>query len=389
MILFHELESELTKLATVPALRQITIEVQRVNGINLGQGVCQLPVPEFVIESAQKAMIDGFNRYTNPRGITEFREAIAMKLNRDNQITGLDPENNVIATCGVTGGFEGICSVLLNPGDEVIVLEPSYPYHIQALKRFKAVTKTVAMTGSNWQIDWEKLKAELSPKTKFVLINTPGNPTGKVFSMAELQILAELLEGTDCLVVSDEIYEYMVFDAANHISPASVPGLESRTITMGGYSKTFSITGWRIGYLAFPSELGESLTSILDAIYVCPPAPLQKGVADAIFHFGPEFYSSLSKKYQAKRDMFYSGLKNLGLNPNCTSGAYYMICEFKDRFPQMTSWEFARHLIETTGVGSVPSSDFVKSPDEHPWVRFCLAVEDTILDTALERLEKI
>lgn len=358
------------------------------NGLNLGQGVCNLPVPEIVRQQAAVAVEAGINRYTNPRGLLSLRVALAEKLRRHNGITA-DPETEILVTAGATGAFEGVCATLLDPGDQVILFEPSYPYHVQALRRYQADVRTVALEAPDWEIDFDRVREQLSPKTKFVLVNTPGNPTGKIWTLEELRRLAEVLEGTDCLLVTDEIYEYMAFDGRRHVSPASMPELANRTLTLGGYSKTFSITGWRVGYAVVPENLANVMASLLDAVYVCAPAPLQEAVAQGIMSLGDDFYQSLNSKYQAKRDLFADGLFRVGIRPRVPEGAYYMIGDFSERWPDLSSFEFVRQIIQRSGVGAVPSVDFVRSPEEAKWVRFCLAHEDEILEEALDRLQRL
>lgn len=369
-----------------PALRQITLEVLKVNGINLGQGVCQLPVPEPVLEAANRALTDGINRYTNPRGLASLRTALAKKLETFNGIVDLDPEKNILVTCGATGAFEGACASLLNPGDEVVVFEPYYPYHVQALRRYQADIKYVPLSAPNWQIDFDELRRVVGASTKFILLNTPGNPNGKVFTREELTKVAEIIEPYPALLVTDEIYEHMTFDGRTHVSPASLPQLKNKTITMGGYSKTFSITGWRIGYMVVPSHLSEAFAALLDAVYVCAPAPLQEAVAQGIEHFGADFYRDLNAKYEGKRDRFAAGLRAVGLDPIVPQGAYYMLSAYDRLAPGVVSTQFVSDMIRKTGVGAVPSSDFVRVEADAPWIRFCLALEDNILDEALDRL---
>lgn len=376
-----------TQAFSTPALRRITLEVQKVGGINLGQGVCNLPSPEFVVEAAAQAARDGINKYTNPRGLDSLRNALAKKLALFNKIDA-DPERHILATCGATGAFEAVCACLLNPGDEAVIFEPSYPYHLTALRRYQANVTIVPLEPGTWAIDFDRLRAAITPRSKFLLVNTPNNPTGKVFTRQELQTIRDILAPTGCLLVTDEIYEYMAF-AAPHVSAASLPGLAERTITMGGYSKTFSITGWRIGYMVVPEALAPAFAAFLDAVYVCPPAPLQEGVAKGIEHFGDGFYDELRAKYQGKRDRFAAGLREFGLEPELTEGSYYMICGFGSRFPGVSSMDFVSTMIRESGVGAVPSDDFVGDPESAPWVRFCLANEDDVLESALDRLRKL
>ena len=380
--------SRQTQAFSSPALRQITIEVMKVHGINLGQGTCQLPAPDFIIEQAHEAAVEGNNRYTNPRGLFSLRQALADKLKHFNNIEA-DPEAEVLVTCGATGAFEAVCAVLLDPGDEVVVFEPYYPYHIQALKRYGAKITYLELRGEEWSFDEDELRRAVNSRTKFMLVNTPGNPSGKVFSQSELQTIARATEPFGTLVVTDEIYEYLSFDSRSHLSPASLPELQGRTITIGGYSKTFSITGWRIGYCVAPPDIASVLASVLDAVYVCAPAPLQEGVARGIEQFDDAFYAQLCDKYRAKRDFFIAGLREVGLEPLVPQGAYYMLCRFDRAFPGHTSWEFVRRMIAEAGVGAVPSDDFVRDSAQAPWVRFCLAVDDSVLQTAVERLHAL
>lgn len=371
-----------------PALRQITLEVAKVRGINLGQGVCQLSVPDFVVEQAHAAAVEGHNRYTNPRGLLSLRRALASKFEHFNKIAGLDPETEILVTCGATGAFEGVCATLLDPGDEVVIFEPTYPYHVQALKRYGAKVTYVALNEKDWSIDWDALEAALTDRTKFLLVNTPNNPTGKVFTTEELERIAELLAPYPALLVTDEIYEYMAFDKP-HVSPASLPSLRARTITMGGYSKTFSITGWRIGYCVAPPLIASAMASVIDAIYVCAPAPLQEAVARGIEEYDDAFYTVLNHKYKAKRDLFVNGLRELGMDPLVPEGAYYLLSRYDRMAPGFDSMAFVNRMIHESGVGAVPSSDFVREPAHAPWIRFCLAVEDEVLHAALDRMKAL
>ncbi len=382
----QQLLSAQTQFFQTPVLRQITNRVKEAGGINLGQGVCSLAPPSDLIEAAARAMKDGVNLYTDPRGLQSLREAIAVKLYRDNQLLA-DPDSGVVVTCGATGAFESVCGVLLNPGDKVVVFEPSYPYHIQALNRYQADVITIPLNGESWNVDFDLVADALKQKPKFILVNTPGNPTGKVWSISELNALSSLMEHSETLLVTDEIYEYMVFDGEKHISPGSLEGLKNKTITIGGFSKTFSITGWRLGFLHLPAELTKHFVRFLDAVYVCPPAPLQQGTADMLDSFGEEYLPKIAGKYQAKRDLFSQGLMELGFEPLPLKGAYYLLASWPESLKCSTSIQAAHALIDLSGVGAVPSSDFVRDFSAYPWLRFCLAHEDSVLHDALARLE--
>lgn len=364
----------------------MTLRVNEVQGINLGQGVCNLPLPEGLQEAAERAVRDGFNRYTDPRGLLEYREAVTEKLSRDNQIE-VDPAREVIATCGATGAFEAVCGVFLNPGDRVIAFEPSYPYHLQGFRRYGAQVELVSIREN--EIDWDRLTELLQTGIKLILVNSPGNPSGKVWSKEEIDRLAQLLEPTDTLLVTDEIYEYMVFDGRKHISPASHPLLKDRTLTMGGFSKTFAITGWRLGYLAIPKVYSRLLAAFCDAVYICPPAPLQAAVASYLTDPGESYLSLLAGKYQRKRDLMFSGLKALGFQPKLPQGAYYMQVGYAEKLGKIDPIAAADLLIDRAKIGAVPSSDFVHDVHDELWLRFCLAHEDELLEQALTQLASL
>lgn len=375
-----------TQFFQTPVLRQITNRVREVGGINLGQGVCNLAPPMEMIEAAERAMRGGINLYTDPRGLPSLREAIAQKLRRDNGIKA-ESDSGVLVTCGATGAFEAVCGVLLNPGDKVVVFEPSYPYHLQPLKRYQAEVITLPLSGPDWGVDFDLVAEALKQNPKFILVNTPGNPTGKVWQKDELEKLADLLEKTQTLLVTDEIYEYMVFDGETHTSPASLDKLKDKTLTMGGFSKTFAITGWRIGYLHVPAVLEPHFVRFLDAVYVCPPAPLQQGVADMLANHGETYLPKIAAKYQDKRDLFSNGLKLLGFDPLPLKGAYYLLASWPESLGCNDSVEASYKLIDSCGVGAVPSSDFVRNHHDSPWLRFCLAHDESVLADALNRLD--
>ncbi|HRJ27597.1 MAG TPA: pyridoxal phosphate-dependent aminotransferase [Fimbriimonadaceae bacterium] len=371
-----------------PALRQISQRVQKVGGINLGQGVCNLPAPPEVLEAAQREIARGNNQYTHSRGYAKLRHALSDKLRSWNRME-TNPDENVLVTAGATGAFEAVCGVFLSPGDEAVIFEPSYPYHLQALRRYEATIRYARLQRPDWSIDWEELRSLINPRTKLVVVNTPGNPHGRVWTPDEYRQLAELLAGTSAWLVTDEIYEYMTFDGRAHVSPGSLPELADRTLTMGGYSKTFSVTGWRIGYMVVPDGLGEPVSQFLDAVYACSPTPLQAAVAEGVLSLSPEFYSQMQAKYQAKRDLFVAGLRELGLQPWVPQGSYYLLCDMAPLFPGKTSQEISLEMIDRTGVGAVPSSDFLRSAEGQTWVRFCLAQEDAVLVDALGRLRRL
>ena len=240
--------SELAPRVMQSEIRAMTQECDRIGGVNLAQGVCDTEVPEVVAEGAIRAIRNGLNIYTRMDGIERLRRAVAGKAERTLGIS-VDPEREVLVTNGVTGAFQAAVMALLNPGDEVLLFEPFYGYHASTLRSIRAVPVAVALANAEWALDMEAVRAAVTPKTRGMVINTPSNPAGKVFTRKELEALAEIAEEFDLFVFTDEIYEHFIYGGAKHVSPASLPGMRERTILMSGFSKTFSVTGWRVGYL--------------------------------------------------------------------------------------------------------------------------------------------
>jgi len=368
-------------------IRAMTIECDRVKGINMAQGVCDTGVPPVVTQGAERAMERGLNTYTRYDGLAELREAIARKLADYNGLTA-DPETEITVSAGATGAFHCACLALLNPGDEVILFEPSYAYHTSALIAVEAVPKFVPMHAPDWTFAPADLERAVTGRTRAIVVNTPGNPSGKTYSRKELEGIAGFAERHDLFVFTDEIYEYFLFDGREHVSLASLPGMAERTITVSGYSKTFSITGWRIGYSAAQAKWAQMIGAMNDLLYVCAPAPLQAGVAAGIRELPPKFYTDLSRDYQDKRDRFCRSLTKAGLTPSIPQGAYYVLADIS-RLPGSTSKQRAMHLLEQTGVAGVPGEAFFTGSEGHRFMRFCFAKTDSDLNDACKRIEKL
>ena len=368
-------------------IRAMTLACAKVKGINMSQGVCDTPVPPRVIQAAKEAMGRGHNIYSRFDGISELRQAIASKLARYNRIMA-DPETNVTVSAGATGSFQATCMALLNPGDEVILFEPFYAYHVQAILAVEAVPRYVVMRAPEWTFDSKELEQAITPRTKALVVNTPGNPSGKVFTRKELEQIAEITCRYDLMVITDEIYEYFVFDEREHISLATLPNMSARTITIGGYSKTFSITGWRIGYSVAEATWAKAIGAMSDVLYVCAPTPLQYGVAAGIHELPQSFYSGLAKEHQQKRDRFCRALDKAGLPPCVPQGAYYVLADVS-RLPGQTGRERAMYLLDKTGVAGVPGEAFFTGPEGGRFMRFCMAKTDEDLELASLRIEQL
>ena len=311
--------SEISPHVVQSEIRSMTVECDRVGGVNLAQGVCDTEVPHPVAERAIEAIREGYNIYTRLDGVAPLREAIARKLARDNGLT-VDPESEVLVTSGATGGFYAAALALLDPGDEVILFEPFYGYHLNTLLALRIKPVAVPLEPGDWALDLDRLREAITPKTRALVINTPSNPCGKVFSRAELEAIAAIAEEHDLFVFTDEIYEYFVFDGTEHVSPATLPGMAERTISISGLSKTFSITGWRVGYLTANQRWLGPIGYFHDLTYVCAPSPFQYGAAAGLMELPESFYTDMAVEYQAKRDLICSALADAGLTPSIPCG---------------------------------------------------------------------
>ncbi len=367
----------------------MSVECEKIDGINLAQGVCDVPLPDSVRLGAQKAMDAGCNTYTRFDGLTELRKAIAGKVRSFNGIS-CDPETDVVVTSGSTGAFYSACLALLEPGDEVILFEPTYGYHVSTLLAVGVQPVYVTLRGREWGFSPEDLKLVLTNRTKGILVNTPANPSGKVFTFEELTWIADFAKENDLFVFTDEIYEYIVYNGGRHISPATLPGMAERTITISGYSKTFSITGWRVGYCVADRRWAQMIGYIHDLVYVCAPAPLQRGVADGIVALGrSDYYMKLLRDLEGKRDLICRTLKEIGLVPHVPVGAYYVLADIS-RLPGRTGKERSMWLLDKTRVACVPGEAFFHNADDgYSLARFCFAKTTLDLNEACRCLEKL
>jgi aminotransferase len=368
-------------------IRNMTLECAKASGVNLAQGVCDLPVPEPVVRGAEEAMRAGLNTYTRFDGLPRLRQAIAAK---QKIYTGMDvdPECQVVASAGATGAFYAACLALLNEGDEVVVFEPYYGYHIVTMASLGIKPVYVTLEPPSWEFVADDLERVVTAKTRALILNTPSNPAGKVFDRAELELIADFAQAHDLFVFTDEIYEHFVFDGLEHVSPATLPGMAKRTITISGLSKVFSVTGWRLGYAICDPEWALPIGHFNDLVYVCAPAPLQIGAAKGLEELGPEYYRGVSDDHQMKRDRFCDTLRDIGLTPHVPKGAYYTLADVTG-LPGSTAKERALYLLEKTGVACVPGSAFYSGPVGETLVRFCFAKEMDILEDAMNRLRRL
>ena len=374
---------ERAKLIVQSEIRNMTTECNKRNGINLAQGVCDTSVPQVVTDSADTAMREGINTYVSCYGLPELRREIAGKMKAFNGIEA-DPETEIVVSAGATGAFFCTCMALLNPGDEVIVFEPYYGYHVNTLRAVDAVPVYVRTNPPDWTFSAEDLARVVTPRTKAIVVCTPSNPSGKVLSRREIDMIADFAISHDIFIFTDEIYEYFVYDNARHISPGSIAAIADRTITISGYSKTFSITGWRIGYVVCREKWAQMIAHVNDLVYVCAPAPLQIGVACGIRELGAEFYSELIRTFTWKRQLICDTLLAIGIKPCRPEGAYYVLADVS-AVPGRTSKDKAMYVLERTGVAGVPGSAFCEDGGED-LIRFCFAKSDEDIKRACEGL---
>lgn len=387
--------SNTTKYASQKAAQfteSVIREMSRVaaihGAINLAQGFPDFPAPAEIKQAAVEAILQDHNQYAITWGTKDLREAIAAKLARDYNIT-VDPERQITVCCGSTESMIAALLATVNPGDEVIVFEPFYENYGADAILCGATPRYVSLHAPDFRLDFDELAAAFNDRTRAIILNTPHNPSGKVFSHQELCFIADLCVKHDVLVFTDEIYEHIVFDGAKHIPIWTLPGMAERTLMINSISKTYSVTGWRIGYVVASPEITGSVRKVHDFLTVGAAAPLQVAAAAAL-RFPPAYYQELSSLYQQRRDFLYDALTTLGFTCYKPSGAYYIMADIRP-FGGEDDTDFALFLAKKIGVAVVPGSSFYSPghPDGRHLVRFCFCKELTTLQAAVERLQKL
>jgi aminotransferase len=379
---------------TESVIREMTRLAHKHQAVNLAQGFPDFPAPTALKEAAKRAIDADKNQYAITWGARAFREALAKK---HQQASGLaiDPERELTVCCGSTEAMIAALLATVDPGEEVIVFEPWYENYgpdaiLSGAKPVYVKLHAGAPAGSpnaaGWHYDPAELRAAFSPRTKGIIVNTPHNPTGKVFSRQELLEIGALCQEFDALVFTDEIYEHIVYDDLQHVYPMTLPDLRERTVMISGLSKTFSITGWRIGYAIAPPEITAAIRKVHDFLTVGAPAPLQEGAVAAL-ESSPDYYAQLKREYQRRRDLFIPLITAAGFVPSIPGGAYYVMAEYPD-VGIRDDVEFTRYLIEKIGVAVVPASSFYRpaDPEAKRRVRFCYPKRDETLLEAGKRL---
>ncbi len=371
---------------TESVIRGMTRLAMQHDAINLAQGFPNFAAPEVLKEAAMQAIRDDINQYSVTWGARRLRQALVRKYAEWYDLD-VDPETELTVCCGATEAMASTLMAIVNPGEEVIVLEPYYENYGPDAVLCGAKPVFLPMPLGQ-PLDMDRVAAAFSRRTRAIIINTPNNPTGHVFSREELEGISELCREHDAYAVTDEIYEHILYDG-EHIPIATLPDMYDRAITISGASKTFSVTGWRIGTIVAPPDVTDAIRKVHDFLTVGAPAPLQEGVAAALESLGPEYYSGLAASYRARRDLMHGGLVEAGFRCAPPAGAYYILADFSDISSQRDD-EFAERLVREVGVASVPGSSFYSHPqDGRTMVRFAFCKTEELLADAARRLRRI
>jgi aminotransferase len=376
---------------TESVIREMTREALKHGAVNLSQGFPDFPAPEDLKRAAAAAVNDDVNQYAVTWGAKDFREAIADKTQ---WFLGLsyDPEREITVTCGSTEGMIAAMMATVDPGEEVVVFEPFYENYAPDAVLSGATPRYVPLRAPDWTFDPDELRAAFNERTKAIIICNPNNPTGKVFTRDELEFVASLCREFDALCFTDEIYEHMVYPREDreveHISMAQLEGMRDRTVVVNSMSKTYSVTGWRVGYVLAPPDVTGAVRKVHDFLTVGAAAPLQRAGAYAL-RMPPEYYERLQAEYLRRRDLLVPALEDVGFKVFRPDGAYYVMTDI-GRFGFRDDVEFTRHLIQEVGVACVPGSSFYSRPELGArQVRFCFCKKDETLEAAADRLRKL
>ena len=368
-------------------IREMTRIAQRTGAVNLAQGFPDFPMPAPMKDAACAAIMGDINQYAVTWGSSALRIAIAEKYRRWYEMV-VDPDTEITVTCGATEAMAATFLALIDPGDEVIIFEPFYENYGPDAVLAGAKPVFVPLVAPHWDLDIERLAASITPRTRALILNTPHNPTGKVFSRAEISAIAELAQRHNFLIITDEIYEHIVY-AGHHHPIACWPGMRGRTVTISGLSKTFSCTGWRLGYVIAPPELTGAIRKVHDFLTVGAPAPLQAAGAVGMA-FDADYYNHMQRAYRQRRDVLMSALVQAGFSCTAPDGAYYVLADFSAIDSGRTDREFAVWLAETVGVATVPGTSFYGDPGRGTSaIRFAFCKTFETLGRAAGRLETL
>ena len=355
--------------------------------INLGQGFPDFPAPQALKDAAARATIEDHNQYPITWGVKAFREAIAAKYLHDYGMN-VDPETEICVTCGSTEAMIAAMLGIVDPGDEVVIFEPFYENYGPDAILSGAVTRSVRLRPPDWSFEESELRAAFGDRTRAVVINSPNNPTGKVFTREELGLIAELCERYDAIALTDEIYEHILYDGAMHIPIATIPGMEDRTVTIRALSKTYSVTGWRVGWALASRPLMDGIRKVHDFLTVAAATPLQVAGVTAL-ELPASYYEAASADYTERRDVMMGILTDRGFHANAPRGAYYVMADVS-HLGLGDDVTTAQHLVEAVGVAAVPGSSFFTDPaDGAHLLRFAFCKRIETLHAAGERLRTL
>jgi aspartate/methionine/tyrosine aminotransferase len=372
---------------TESVIREMTRLSIQYKAVNLSQGFPDFAAPIEIKRAAQEAIAAEVNQYAITWGAKSLRNAIAEKFLRTNGLS-IDPEREITVCCGSTEAMMSVMMAIINPGDEVVVFEPFYENYGPDAILSGAQPRFVKLHPPDWKFDPKELAAVFGPKTKAIILNTPNNPTGKVFERAELEQIRDLCVRWNTFAVTDEIYEHMLYDGAKHISMATIDGMRERTITINALSKTYSVTGWRVGWAIAPPEATSAIRKVHDFLTVGAPAPLQEAGAAAL-HFPQDYYDTLAREYAVRRDRLLGILTEAGFRCFKPRGAYYIMTDISAfGFPDDVA--FAKYLVKEIGVAAVPGSSFYRNAaDGRTYLRFTFCKTEKTFQAAAERLAKL
>jgi aminotransferase len=388
----HRHVSEKASRFTESVIREMTREAARYGAVNLSQGYPDFPAPAEVKAAAARAIEEDINQYAITWGARDFRQALAEKT-RWYLGLDVDPETEITVTCGSTEGMIAAMMATLDPGDEVVVFEPFYENYAPDAILSGAVPRYVPLRAPLWDFDREELRAAFNQRTKAIILCNPNNPTGKVFTRDEMEFIAALCREFDALCFTDEIYEHILYPLeqggeATHISMAQLEGMRERTVVINSMSKTYSVTGWRVGYVIAPRHITGAVRKVHDFLTVGAAAPLQRAGAFAL-RLPPSYYEQLRHDYLRRRNMLLPALVEAGFKVFQPDGAYYIMTDIGD-FGFDDDVAFTRHLVREVGVACVPGSSFYSRPELGArQVRFCFCKKDETLTAAAERLVKL
>jgi aspartate/methionine/tyrosine aminotransferase len=372
---------------TESVIREMTRLNDLHGGVNLSQGFPDFPAPAAIKDAACAAINADVNQYAVTWGARPLREAVAREFTRRYGLEVI-ADQQVTVCCGSTEAMMSTMMAIIDPGDEVVVFEPFYENYGPDAILSGATPRYVTLHEPSWSFDPDELAAAFNEKTKAIIINTPNNPTGKVFSRAELETIAALCRKWDAIAISDEIYEHIIYDGLPHVPIATIEGMADRTVTINGLSKTYSVTGWRVGWTISPPSLTGAIRKVHDFLTVGAAAPLQEAGAVAL-GLPDEYYAKLAREYQRRRDVLLDILERHHFTCFKPDGAYYIMTDIRS-FGFKDDVEFARYLVKEVGVGTVPGSSFYKTSNEgRTKIRFCFCKRDETLAEADRRLAKL